>query len=80
MLTWMREFDGYRGLMILGDGDSGRAFIVSLWDSRESADRSARGRAEVRESMVAAAGAELESVELMELVFEDRPDGDATED
>ena len=75
MLTWIREFDGYRGLLILGDGESGRAFIVSLWDSRESAERSAEGRAQVRDSMVSAAGAELESVELMELMLGDWPDG-----
>jgi hypothetical protein len=72
MLGWLRDFDGYRGLLVMGDGESGRAFIVTLWDSRENAERSARGRSQVRESMIAAAGAELESVELMEVVLEDR--------
>jgi hypothetical protein len=46
---------------------------MTLWDARESAERSARGRQQMRESMVGAAGVELESVELYELVLEDRP-------
>jgi heme-degrading monooxygenase HmoA len=62
MLAWLREFDGYRGLLVLGDPSTGNARIVSFWDSLEALDRSDRGRREVRESMVAAAGAELESV------------------
>jgi hypothetical protein len=67
MLTWLREFEGYVGLLILGDPEAGRARIVTFWDSLEALDRSDRSRAEVRGSMVAAAGAELESVERYEL-------------
>ena len=67
MLTWLREFDGYRGLLILGDPESGTSRIVSFWDSREALERSDKGRREVRDSMVAAAGAQLESVVPYEL-------------
>jgi heme-degrading monooxygenase HmoA len=67
MLTWLREFDGYRGLLVLGDPEAGNARIVSFWDSLDALDRSDKGRREVRESMVAAAGAELESVDRYEL-------------
>jgi hypothetical protein len=67
MLTWLREFDGYRGLLVLGDPGSGNARIISLWETREALDRSDKSRREVRESMIAAAGAELESVVPYEL-------------
>jgi hypothetical protein len=67
MLTWLREFEGYRGLLVLGDPEAGNARIVSFWDSLEALERSDKGRREVRESMVAAAGAELESVDRYEL-------------
>jgi hypothetical protein len=73
MLTWLRDFDGYRGLLVFADPGSGRARIMTLWESSEDLERSARGRAQVRESMVAAAGAEIESVEVYELVLDDRP-------
>jgi hypothetical protein len=67
MLAWLREFEGYRGLVVLGDPANGNARIVSFWDSMEAIERSERGRREVRESMIATAGAELESVERYEL-------------
>jgi heme-degrading monooxygenase HmoA len=67
MLSWLREFDGYRGLLVLGDPETGNARIVSFWDSPDALERSERSRREVRESMVATAGAELESVDRYEL-------------
>ncbi len=72
MLGWLRQFDGYKGIVVLADGDSGSARIMTFWETREDADRSARGRTQVRESMVAAAGVQLESVELYELILDDR--------
>ena len=62
MFSWLREFEGYRGLLVLGDPETGNARIISFWDSLEALDRSEKGRREVRESMIAAAGAQLESV------------------
>jgi heme-degrading monooxygenase HmoA len=75
MLAWLREFDGYRGLVVTADPETQSALIFSLWETREDAERSAKGRAQVRDSMVSAAGAELESVELFEVVLADRVSG-----
>jgi hypothetical protein len=72
MLSWLREFDGYRGLLVFADASSGTARIMTLWDSRQALERSERARTQVRESMVAAAGAAIESVERYELVLDDR--------
>ena len=72
MLTWLRDFDGYKGLLVLADPESGTARIMTLWASEEALERSERGRAEVRHSMISAAGAQLESVERYELVADDR--------
>ena len=69
MLDWLREFDGYRGLLVLADAKSGNARIVTFWDNLEAIERSDRSRREVRESMIATAGAELASVERFELFF-----------
>ena len=80
MLTWLREFDGYQGLVILADPETGTARFMTKWDSKEAVQRSEHGRQQVRETMIAAAGAELEQVELFEVVFDDRveePDGAA---
>lgn len=72
MLSWLQDFEGYAGLVILADPESGRARIVTLWETREAVERSERGRAQVRESVVAAAKATIDSVELFEVVLEDR--------
>jgi heme-degrading monooxygenase HmoA len=70
MLSWLREFEGYRGLLVLADPETGNARIVTFWDDPEAIERSERGRREVRESMIAAAGARLESVDRYELFLD----------
>jgi len=72
MASWLRDFDGYLGILIVADAPNGRARIVTFWDSLEAIEQSERGRTQVRESMVATAGAEIESIERVAVVFEDR--------
>jgi hypothetical protein len=72
MLPWLREFDGYCGLLMLADPETGRVQVLSMWESKEAADRSERGRTQVRESMVETTRAEIESVDLYHVVLEDR--------
>lgn len=61
MLPWLRQFDGYVGLIVLTDGDNGRAHFVTFWDDEDALKRSAHGRQQVREQMAKTAGAEIES-------------------
>jgi hypothetical protein len=74
MLSWLREFEGYCGLVILTSPETGSARFVTLWEDLDALERSERGRAAVRESMIATAGAELESVERFEVVLDERVD------
>lgn len=74
MLSWLNQFEGYRGLLIFASAETGSARIMTLWEDQESMERSERGRAQVRESMIATAGAELESVERYEVVLDERVD------
>ena len=68
---WLRDFDGYRGLLVVSSGDSGRAHILSFWDSLEDLDRSARSRSEVRDQLIETAGAELEDARVYAVVHVD---------
>jgi hypothetical protein len=61
LLPWLRQFDGYEGLIVLTDGDNGRAHFVTFWEDEDSLKRSAQGRQQVREQMAKTAGAEIES-------------------
>lgn len=75
MLTWLRDFDGFQGLVIIADPETGTARFMTKWDSREAVQRSEPGRSQVRDSMIAAAGAELHSVQVFEVVLDDHGDG-----
>jgi hypothetical protein len=61
LLPWLGQFDGYEGLIVLTDGDNGRAHFVTFWEDEEALKRSAQGRKQVREQMAKTAGAEIES-------------------
>lgn len=74
MLSWLQEFEGYCGMVILASAETGSARFVTLWEDLDALERSERGRAAVRESMIATAGAELESVERFEVVLDERVD------
>ncbi len=74
MIEWLREFDGYKGCLMMANPETGHVRMFSYWETREDANRSFRGRAQVRDSIIATTGVELESVELYHVVFEDRVD------
>lgn len=64
---WLRELDGYRGLVLLSR--PGVTLGLAFWDSREAAERHAAVRAEFRERMLGIAGAKIESVEGYDVAF-----------
>jgi hypothetical protein len=67
MRTWRRLFAGHRGPLVRAARAGAHARIACLWDPLAARQRRDRSRQEVRESMIAAAGAELESVVRYEL-------------
>jgi heme-degrading monooxygenase HmoA len=71
MVAWLRQFDGYRGMIVLSDAGTGTAQIVTFWDTKENLERSARSRTEVRIQMIETAGAELEGVHVYAVVYRD---------
>ena len=77
MLSWLNQFEGYCGLLIFASPETGSARIMTLWENEEALNRSERSRAQVRESMIATAGAQLESVERYEVVLDERVDSGA---
>jgi heme-degrading monooxygenase HmoA len=71
LLPWIRQYDGYQGMFVLGDSESGRAHFVTLWDTMEALEKSAHGRAQVRERLAETAGATIESTGNYTLVMMD---------
>jgi hypothetical protein len=61
LLPWIRQFEGYKGFIVLSDPDGGTAHFMTIWDSREALERSAHSRAQVRDRLAKTAGAEIAS-------------------
>ena len=64
---------GYRGYIVLGNRETGKAIGVTLWesaDAREASDSKAR---EIRPRLELATGGTMQSVERYEVLFSDLP-------
>ena len=72
MLTWLGEFDGYSGLMILTNEESGVAQVITFWESEEAAERSKLARLKMRDQMTSTVQMEVSSTEPYAVAFDDR--------
>jgi heme-degrading monooxygenase HmoA len=71
LLPWVRQFDGYRGMIVLSNGENGTARFVTFWEDRDALERSERGRMQVREQMAKTAGAEIDDVQAYTVLLVD---------
>jgi heme-degrading monooxygenase HmoA len=71
LLPWIRQFEGYKGFMVLADPESGTAHFMTLWESREALEKSAHSRKQVREQLAQTAGAEIASAGAYSVVLSD---------
>lgn len=67
MDSWLRDLDGYRGLIMLTDEPGGIARIITLWESLEDEQRARATRATMRDRLSATAGMTVEGLEVYEL-------------
>jgi heme-degrading monooxygenase HmoA len=71
MLPWLREIDGFNGLLMLSDECHGRTLVVTFWESRELADAHLAARAEFRDRITSTVDVRVEDVSDYELMFAD---------
>src|SRR4029078_4967966 len=71
MLPWLREIDGFNGLLMLSDEHHGRTLVVTFWESRELADAHLAARAEFRDRFTSTVDVRVEDVSDYELMFAD---------
>lgn len=63
MFPWLRDLDGFRGVIVLTDEPGQRARVLTFWESREAAERSRTSREALRNQMAATVGMTVESSE-----------------
>jgi hypothetical protein len=72
---WLKEYEGYRGLLVFSDTDSGRSRVITLWDTPEDEQRARISRAAMRDQLAATIGYTVESFEVYDVPVFDVVDG-----
>jgi heme-degrading monooxygenase HmoA len=72
---WLRDFDGYRGVVVLTDEEGGQALMITLWDTAEAEARARQARGAMRDRVAATAGMTVEGMRLYEVPVADLPAG-----
>lgn len=77
---WLRDYEGYRGLLILTDEEGQRSQVITLWETPEDEERSRTARGVMRDQIAAQAGMAVEAfdvydVPVCEVVREDDAGG-----
>lgn len=60
MVAWLRDIEGFEGLLMLYDEAGGVVEVVALWESKQVAERHGQARARLRERVSATVGVQLE--------------------
>lgn len=72
MLSWLRQTDGYRGLLALVDEGSATAYFVTFWEDAQAVEKSRTSRASLRNQLAATAGAEVVGTEEFTVAYADQ--------
>jgi hypothetical protein len=65
LVPWLREYDGFRGVLVLTGEEKHK--VITLWDTPHDEARSRPARLSMHESVSAAAGMSLVDYEVYEL-------------
>lgn len=63
MLPWLRDLEGFRGLLVLTNEAGEKACVLTFWDSPEAAEHSRSSREGMRDRMAATVGMTVEATE-----------------
>ena len=65
--SWLRVYEGFRGLVVMTDEEGEKARIITFWDTPEAEERARAGRASMRDRLVGTVGMEVVGMELYEV-------------
>jgi len=69
MVEWLRDIEGFGGLLMLGNEDSGTTHVIALWESEELAERHRAARMRLRDRVTATVGVEVLETVPYEVTF-----------
>ena len=69
MVPWLRQIDGFEGLLLLSNETEGATLVLSFWESREVADAHRVARMEFRDRITSTVGVEVVETKSFEVAF-----------
>lgn len=64
---WLRQYDGYRGVFVLVDGNEDASRLITLWETAEDELEARQARGAMRDQLMAMAGLEVVSFDVYEV-------------
>ena len=69
MLEWLRDVEGFRGLMLLTSEETGTTQVIAFWESEEIAERHRVARMNLRDRITTAVGVDVRETRMYEVSF-----------
>jgi hypothetical protein len=73
MAPWLREIEGFMGLLMLSSQETGVTHVLTFWESREVAEKHREARSSLRERITSTVDVEVQETADYELAFADVP-------
>ena len=71
MLGWLRELEGFEGLLMLSDEETGKTHVITFWASAEVAERSRISRLQLRDRITETVSVEVQETRPYTVSFAD---------
>jgi heme-degrading monooxygenase HmoA len=71
MLPWLRQIEGFEGLLMLSNETDGTTLVLTFWESPYVAERHRAARMQFRDRVTAAVNVEVEETVGYEVTFAD---------
>ncbi len=69
MVEWLRDIEGFGGLLMLSNEETETTHVIALWESEEVAERHRAGRMRLRDKVTATVGVEVLETVPYEVAF-----------
>jgi hypothetical protein len=71
MLGWLRDVEGFQGLLMLSDEETGTTHVITFWESAEVAERSRISRLQLRDRITETVSVEVQETRPYTVSFAD---------
>ena len=65
--SWLRQYNGYRGVFVFADESETTSRVITLWDTAEDELAARQARGAMRDQLMAMAGLEVVSFDVYEV-------------